>query len=120
MAGEANYPYLSTCKVEMLSSTVGTKPPVKLPRDFMDALSQVSIPPPYDFALERAVMAKKKERDAEQQLTKASSRDELLQAVIVKMKAVTNADEDVCVALLEDFGYDLKQSVEAFFQTSMP
>ena len=104
----------------MLSSTVGTKPPVKLPADCsMDVLSQLTIPTPYDFSLERAVLAKKEERDADQQLTKASSRDELLKAVIVKMKAVTNADEDVCVALLEDFGYDLKQSVEAFFQTTM-
>ena len=63
-------------------------------------------------------MIKKQERDSEQALCKASSRDELQKAVVVKMKAVTNAEEDVCVALLEDFQYDLKQSVEAFFQTN--
>lgn len=63
-------------------------------------------------------MAKKKEREAEQGLLKASSRDELQQAVVVKMKAVTNADEDVCISILEDFHYDLKQSVEFFFQQS--
>ena len=63
-------------------------------------------------------MKKKRERDSEQSLHQASSRDELQQAVVVKMKAVTNADEDVCVALLEDYQYDLKQSVEAFFQTN--
>jgi len=63
-------------------------------------------------------MIKKDERDSEQALFKASSRDELQRAVVVKMKSVTSADEDVCVSILEDFHYDLKQSVEAFFQQS--
>ena len=63
-------------------------------------------------------MAKAKERDSEQAICKASSREELQKAVLVKMKAVTNADDDVCIALLEDFQYDLKQSIEAFFQNS--
>jgi len=63
-------------------------------------------------------LAKAKERDAEQSLSKASSREELQRAVVVKMKSVTNADEQVCIALLEDFNYDLKQSIEAFFQNN--
>ena len=63
-------------------------------------------------------MKKKEEKDSEQVLRQASSRDELQKAVVVQMKAVTNADEDVCIALLEDYQYDLKQSVEAFFQSS--
>lgn len=67
---------------------------------------------------EHSVMAKKKEQDAELELCKASSREELQQAVVVKMKAVTNADDDVCISILEDYHYDLKQSVEAFFQSS--
>jgi UBA-like domain len=63
-------------------------------------------------------MAKKKEREAELELSQASSREELQRAVVVKMKAVTNADEEVCISILEDNRYDLKQSVEAFFQIS--
>jgi len=47
----------------------------------------------------------------------ANSRDELQKAVLVKMKSVTNADESVCIALLESNCYDLKTSIEAFFQS---
>ena len=41
--------------------------------------------------------------------------DEIKKAVLVKMKSVTNADEDVCIAILENKGYNLDTSVEAFF-----
>lgn len=118
MSDELSYPNLSTCKVAMSSSTVGTKPPVKLPQDCIDVLSNITIPQPYDFSLENSVMAKKKERDTEQDLNKASSRDELQMAVVAKMKAVTNADDDVCISILEDYHYDLKQSVEFFFRNN--
>ncbi|CAB9498412.1 expressed unknown protein [Seminavis robusta] len=119
MTDDLHYPNLTACQVTMSSSTLGTKPPVKLPHDCtMESLRHIVIPSPYDFALEKAVMAKKKEQDSENQLQKASSREELQKAVVVKMKAVTNADEDVCIALLEDFQYDLKPAVEAFFASS--
>ena len=84
-------------------------------------LCTTCIPNAYTFLIiftENSVIAKKKERDAEQGLTQASSREELQQAVVVKMKAVTNADDEVCISILEDHNYDLKQSVEAFFQST--
>lgn len=48
---ELNYPNLCGCKVQLTSSTAGSRPPVKLPRESMEVLSSISIPPPYDFAL---------------------------------------------------------------------
>jgi hypothetical protein len=51
MADDLHYPNLSTCKVTLTSSTVGSKAPVKLPPDCLDVLSTLSIPPPYDFSL---------------------------------------------------------------------
>ena len=70
------------------------------------------------FYTEHSIISKKKEQDAELELTQASSREELQKAVVVKMKAVTNADDEVCISILEDYHYDLKQSVEAYFQVS--
>ena len=49
---------------------------------------------------------------------KADSREELQKAVLVKMKSVTKADEDICIAMLEDNNYDLKTSIETFFQST--
>jgi len=63
------------------------------------------------------VLATKDERERELTTLKASSREELQNAVLVKMKSVTNADESVCIALLESNSYDLKTSIEAFFQS---
>lgn len=48
---DLHYPNLSTCKLELSSSTVGTKPPVKLPPDVEGILSNLTIPKPYDFEL---------------------------------------------------------------------
>ena len=67
---------------------------------------------------EQSEIKRKQERDQEQILHKATSRDELQSATINKMKSVTGADEDVCVAILNDHSYDLKQSVETFFLQS--
>lgn len=63
------------------------------------------------------VLSKHEERELEQATLKAESREDLQKAVLFKMKSVTNADESVCVALLEDHKYDLKTSIEAFFQS---
>jgi len=43
------------------------------------------------------------------------SREELRRNLVVRMKSVTNADETVCVSLLESNNYDLKTSIEAYF-----
>ena len=60
-------------------------------------------------------MKKKEERELD--ITATKSRDELERQVLVKMKSVTGAEDDVCVAMLENNGYDLKTSIEAFFQS---
>jgi hypothetical protein len=66
---------------------------------------------------ERSVLRTKEARDNDLTAVKADSRDELEKAIVMKMKSVTNADESVCVALLEDNNYDVKTSIEAFFQS---
>jgi hypothetical protein len=68
--------------------------------------------------LERAVLRTKEARDNDLTAVKADSRDELEKAIVMKMKSVTDADESVCIALLEDNNYDVKTSIEAFFQSS--
>ena len=60
---------------------------------------------------------KKKEERAIDDLTASRSREDLENQVLVKMKSVTGAEDDVCVAMLENNGYDLKTSIEAFFQS---
>jgi hypothetical protein len=57
-------------------------------------------------------------RDNDLSAIESDSRDELEKAIVMKMKSVTNADENVCIALLEDNNYDVKTSIEAFFQSS--
>jgi cAMP phosphodiesterase len=51
----------------------------------------------------------------DEMLMKATSREELQQATLTKMKSVTGAEEDVCVAMLESNGYDLTTSIETFY-----
>jgi hypothetical protein len=67
------------------------------------------------YIIEKSILKKKEERDLD--LTATRSREDLEQQVLVKMKSVTGANEDICVAMLEDNGYDLKTSIEAFFQS---
>jgi UBA-like domain len=50
-------------------------------------------------------------------LRSTQSQDELRRSVLVKMRGVTNADETVCVSILESHSYDLKTSIEAYFQS---
>jgi hypothetical protein len=65
--------------------------------------------------LERNVLKRKEEIEHDQMLMKATSREELEQATLTKMKSVTGAKDDVCIAMLESNGYDLKTSIEAFY-----
>lgn len=51
----------------------------------------------------------------EQRKAPPSTEDEIKQAVLTKMKSLTNAREDVCVEILESNSYDLHTSVEAYF-----
>ena len=67
---------------------------------------------------ERSILKKKEDRENEWSLTSSSSRDELENNVLLRMKSVTNASDDVCVSLLEANSYDLKTSVEAYLASS--
>ena len=74
---------------------------------------------PYaNYSTERQVLKRKEERDQDRILQKATSREELESATVTKMKTVTGADEDVCVAILRNNSYDLKTSIETFFLES--
>ncbi len=64
---------------------------------------------------EKQVISRQSERH--QQLQLAESPEDLKQGVINRMKSVTNAEEDLCIAILEDNKYDLKASLDAFFQS---
>ena len=64
--------------------------------------------------LERAVL-QRQEDQKNQALAYCSSREELQHNLIVQMKSVTGAEEDVCGSTLESNGYDLKTSIEAFY-----
>lgn len=60
-------------------------------------------------------MEKNKERGKDK-FRSGTSRAELENAVLVKMKSVTGAEDDLCIAMLEENSYDLKTSIEAFYQ----
>jgi hypothetical protein len=66
-------------------------------------------------ASEREILSNKDDRY--QELNFAESREELEKAILVRMQSVTKAQPAVCIALLEENQYDLKTSVEAFFQS---
>ena len=68
----------------------------------------------YFIVLERAVL-QRQEDQKNQALTYCSSREELEHNLIVQMKSVTGAGDDVCGSTLESNGYDLKTSIEAFY-----
>mmetsp|Transcript_133710 Transcript_133710/g.387108 ORF Transcript_133710/g.387108 Transcript_133710/m.387108 type:complete len:122 (+) Transcript_133710:171-536(+) len=114
---ELHYPNLVSCKVKLQGAAASSRPPVRLPPECTngagsDPSSQDS---PYDFSLERNVVKKLKEREADRVFVKANSRDELEKATLVKMKSVTGAKDEICVAMLESNGYDLKTSIEAYY-----
>ncbi|OEU07641.1 hypothetical protein FRACYDRAFT_221117 [Fragilariopsis cylindrus CCMP1102] len=47
----------------------------------------------------------------------ATSKEELEKATIIKMKNVTGEkDDSVCIALLKDNGYNMKESIEAYLE----
>ena len=71
--------------------------------------------PVFSFPIEHHVIKRKEERDQERIIQKASSKEELQSSTVTKMKKVTGAEEDVCIAILENNSYDLKTSVETFF-----
>jgi hypothetical protein len=57
-----------------------------------------------------------RKEDRHQSLQACESREELEKSILVKMKSVTSAEDPVCIALLEENNYNLKTSIEAFFQ----
>ena len=68
--------------------------------------------------IERAVLRRKEERDIDSQLMGgATSKEELEKAAIIKMKNVTGEkDDSVCIALLKDNRYNMKESIEAYLE----
>mmetsp|Transcript_8624 Transcript_8624/g.21608 ORF Transcript_8624/g.21608 Transcript_8624/m.21608 type:complete len:131 (-) Transcript_8624:236-628(-) len=119
---DLDYPNLASCKIKLVGGSAATsRPPVQLPRAVRISAAEATGADgdggdgTYDFSLEHSILKRKQEREQEQILHKATSRDELQSATVNKMKTVTGADEDVCVAILNDHSFDLKQSVETFF-----
>lgn len=70
------------------------------------------------FHTETQIVASAREREESMSLVKASSRSDLRQTLLMKMKSVTNADESICISLLESNSFDLKTSIEAYFSTT--
>lgn len=70
----------------------------------------------YTTTTESEILIRHADRHQDLDLQKSNSREELQRNILVRMQSVTKANESVCIALLEDNNYDLKTSVEAFFQ----
>eukprot|EP00545_Synedropsis_sp_CCMP1620_P014982 CAMPEP_0119005460 /NCGR_PEP_ID=MMETSP1176-20130426/1736_1 /TAXON_ID=265551 /ORGANISM="Synedropsis recta cf, Strain CCMP1620" /LENGTH=122 /DNA_ID=CAMNT_0006957273 /DNA_START=47 /DNA_END=415 /DNA_ORIENTATION=+ len=115
---ELDYRNLVNCRVEITSSSSSSSQqvPVSLPQECYQA-ANIPIPTPYDFALEKSILKKKHEIDGE--IKHSGNKEDLSRSLLVKMKSVTKASEDVCISILSSNSYDLKTSVEAYFQTSM-
>lgn len=118
---QRQYPNLEHCHVILQSSTGGRNPPVAdLPPDILHAARETTndLPDePYDFALEREVIRLCEERQEQVKELRSSGRECIKREVITRMKSVTNAGEEVCVDILETNGYDLKTSIETFYQS---
>jgi UBA-like domain len=65
---------------------------------------------------EHEIVGSKDERAQDLSNLSSESKEELQRSVVVKMQAITKANENLCIALLEKNGYDLETSIEAFFQ----
>mmetsp|Transcript_5264 Transcript_5264/g.14223 ORF Transcript_5264/g.14223 Transcript_5264/m.14223 type:complete len:121 (-) Transcript_5264:630-992(-) len=111
---DIHYPNLTSCRVTLMSTAASSKPIVQLPASFHDVLRK-DIKRPYDFSYEHAILKRKEDLDEEMKLATADSREELQKGVVVKMKSVTGCSDDLCISFLEDNGYDLKTSIEAFY-----
>jgi hypothetical protein len=72
----------------------------------------------YVLVTENQIVASAKEREQIQTLTAARTRADIRETLLVKMKSVTNADEAICISLLESNSFDLKTSIEAYFSTN--
>mmetsp|Transcript_20579 Transcript_20579/g.30942 ORF Transcript_20579/g.30942 Transcript_20579/m.30942 type:complete len:118 (+) Transcript_20579:173-526(+) len=116
MEQDLEYRNILNCNVEVTNSINISQKPVKLPQECWNAAS-IPIPKLYDFALEKSIL--KKRDDVERDLKSTGSREDLQRNLMTKMKSVTKAKEDVCVSILENNNYDLKTSVETYFQSSM-
>jgi hypothetical protein len=111
-----DYPNLATCRVRLQGGAATSRPPVLLPKAVRAAANAMDIDDsPYDFSLEGHVLIRKEERDQERIIQKASSREELQSSTVTKMKNLTGAEEDVCVAILKKNNYDVTASIEVFF-----
>ena len=60
-------------------------------------------------------MKKLSEREIDQNLNFATTPTELKAAILARVKNVTGAKDDICIAMLESNGYDMKASIEAFY-----
>ena len=72
--------------------------------------------------IEKSILKKKDEATTDREMKHtggSSSREELQRSLLFKMKSVTNANENVCVSILENNNYDLKTSIETYFQSSI-
>jgi UBA-like domain len=67
---------------------------------------------------EHRVLKKKGEREQEYGLSISSSRDDLRNNLLARMKSLTDASDDVCISLLQRNSYDLEVSVEAYLSSS--
>jgi hypothetical protein len=74
-------------------------------------LSGLSIP----FVLAHNVLKRKEEMEHDQMLMKVTSGEKLEQATLTKMKSMSGAKYDVCIAMLESIGCDVKTLIEAFY-----
>eukprot|EP00538_Stauroneis_constricta_P001474 CAMPEP_0119545622 /NCGR_PEP_ID=MMETSP1352-20130426/321_1 /TAXON_ID=265584 /ORGANISM="Stauroneis constricta, Strain CCMP1120" /LENGTH=120 /DNA_ID=CAMNT_0007590195 /DNA_START=103 /DNA_END=465 /DNA_ORIENTATION=+ len=110
---EIHYPNLTNCKVQLTPAVSSSKPAVQLSPELYESLRK-DVRKPYDFSLEKSILKRKEDLDQEMKLATADSKEELQQNVLVKMKSVTGAADDVCVSLLENNNYNLKTSIEAF------
>ena len=67
------------------------------------------------MSAEHEIIAAVDERTHSQTIATATTRAELWETLLEKMKSVTNAEESICIALLESNCFDLKASIEAYF-----
>ena len=64
---------------------------------------------------EKGILESVEDRRRQAQSNGVTSQEEIKHTVVAKMKILTNAEEDVCIELLESNKYDLNTSIEAYF-----
>jgi hypothetical protein len=127
MSDDLHYPNLEHCVIVpgAASSNKNAPPNVTISAECLEAMD-APLPELYDFHVEKDVLRKQTDEvDVNQTLSQIASgtkRDvaaglsSFQREAFKKMKSITDASDDACISILSQNGFQLNNSIEAFYR----